>query len=74
VVFRIADNGLGIPDGEKKKIFQKFYRVGHEETRKAKGTGLGLYIVKKILSLHQGSVSVKDNQPKGTIFEVALPK
>jgi len=74
VVFRIADNGLGIPDAEKKKIFQKFYRVGHEETRKTKGTGLGLYIVKKILSLHRGSVIVKDNQPHGTIFEVALPK
>jgi two-component system phosphate regulon sensor histidine kinase PhoR len=74
IVFRIADNGLGIPDREKKKIFHKFYRVGHEETRKTKGTGLGLYIVKKILSLHQGSVNVKDNQPKGTIFEVALPK
>jgi signal transduction histidine kinase len=74
VVFRIADNGLGIPDSEKKKIFQKFYRVGHEETRRAKGTGLGLYIVKKILSLHRGKVSVKDNQPQGTIFEVALPK
>ena len=72
--FRIADNGPGIPEAEKKKIFQKFYRVGHEETRKTKGTGLGLYIVKKILALHNGTVSVKDNSPRGTIFEVALPK
>ena len=73
-VFRIADSGPGIPEAEKKKIFKKFYRVGHEETRKTKGTGLGLYIVKKILSLHNGTVKVKDNLPQGTIFEVALPK
>ncbi|MBA3647132.1 MAG: GHKL domain-containing protein [Chitinophagales bacterium] len=70
----VADNGFGIPDSEKKKIFQKFYRVGHEETRKARGTGLGLYIVDRILALHQGKVSVKDNQPNGSVFEVSLPK
>ena len=74
VIFRIADNGLGIPDAEKKKIFQKFYRVGQEETRKTKGTGLGLYIVDRILELHKGRVTVKDNEPRGSIFEVMLPK
>ncbi len=74
VIFRIADNGLGIPDDEKKKIFQKFYRVGQEETRRTKGTGLGLYIVKKILALHRGSVRVIDNPPGGSVFEVVLPK
>jgi len=74
VIFRIADNGLGIPDDEKKKIFQKFYRIGQEETRQTKGTGLGLYIVEKILALHRGSVTVKDNAPRGSVFEVVLPK
>jgi len=74
IVFRIADNGFGIPDAEKKKIFQKFYRVGQEETRRTKGTGLGLYIVKKILTMHRGSVMVKDNAPQGSVFEVVLPK
>lgn len=74
VVFKIADQGYGIPDAEKKKVFQKFYRVGQEETRKTKGTGLGLYIVDRILELHKGKVSVKDNQPSGSIFEVVLPK
>jgi len=72
-VLRIADNGLGIPDAEKKKIFRKFYRVGNEETRKTKGTGLGLYIVQRILAMHRGQVSVQDNNPKGTIFKVTLP-
>ncbi len=74
VIFRIADDGLGIPDDEKKKIFQKFYRVGQEETRKTKGTGLGLYIVEKILAMHRGTVSVRDNAPRGSVFEVVLPK
>lgn len=73
-VFTIADNGFGIPDTEKKKVFEKFYRIGQEETRKTKGTGLGLYIVGRILELHKGKVIVKDNQPKGSIFEVELPK
>lgn len=74
VVFRIADHGYGIPEEEKKKVFQKFYRVGQEETRQAKGTGLGLYIVGRILELHKGKVTVKDNLPKGSVFEVVLPK
>ncbi|HUM45563.1 MAG TPA: HAMP domain-containing sensor histidine kinase, partial [Chitinophagales bacterium] len=73
-VFTIADNGFGIPDTEKKKVFEKFYRIGQEETRKTKGTGLGPYIVGRILELHKGKAIVKDNQPKGTIFEVELPK
>ena len=74
MIFRIADDGLGIPDDEKKKIFQKFYRVGQEETRNTKGTGLGLYIVEKILALHNGKVSVKNNLPSGSVFEVELIK
>jgi K+-sensing histidine kinase KdpD len=74
VILRVADHGPGIPDGEKKKVFRKFYRIGQEETRETKGTGLGLYIVEKVLQMHRGSVRVLDNQPRGTVFEVALPK
>lgn len=68
----IADEGMGIPNHEKQKIFHKFYRVGNEETRKTKGTGLGLYLTEKIINWHKGSVVVRDNEPKGTIFEVSL--
>ncbi len=70
----VADQGYGIPDREKKKVFDKFYRVGQEETRKTKGTGLGLYIVDRILALHKGKVSVRDNKPAGAVFVVELPK
>jgi len=70
VLFSVADHGIGIADHEKKLIFNKFYRVGNEDTRKTKGTGLGLYIVKTVLERHRAQISVKDNAPSGSIFEV----
>lgn len=72
VCFKVADLGIGITDEEKPMIFNKFYRVGSEETRKTKGTGLGLFIVKQVLDNHQAQIKVKNNQPKGTIFEVSF--
>ena len=59
-------------DKEKKNIFRKFYRIGNEETRKAKGTGLGLYLSKKIAHDHHANITVKDNQPQGSIFTVTF--
>lgn len=73
IKWEIADQGIGIPDKEKKNIFEKFYRVGNEDTRKTKGTGLGLYIVSEIVKAHKGSISVYDNQPNGTVFCIKLP-
>lgn len=69
----IADMGIGIEDREKNKIFDKFYRVGNEETRKTKGTGLGLYIVNEIVRAHKGKITVLDNKPRGTVFRIELP-
>lgn len=72
-IIEIADQGLGIPDNEKKKVFEKFYRVGSEDTRQTKGTGLGLFIVNEIIKAHQGTITILDNQPKGTRFRITLP-
>ena len=69
-IFKITDEGIGITDREKALIFNKFYRVGNEDTRNTKGTGLGLYIVKYISEQHNGTIIVKDNSPKGSIFEI----
>lgn len=69
---RVADHGIGIPNEEKKAIFEKFYRIGNEEVRKTTGTGLGLYIVKQVVHAHGGVITVTDNQPRGTIFTVEL--
>lgn len=73
VVIEIADFGPGIPAKEKHKIFSKFYRVGNEETRSLPGTGLGLYIVKELVHLLGGSLSLQDNTPHGSVFAVSLP-
>ncbi len=73
MVIKIGDNGIGIEEKEKKKIFEKFYRVGNEDTRKTKGTGLGLFIVEQIVKAHNGTIKVSDNQPKGTVFTIKLP-
>lgn len=69
----VADNGPGIPDSEKSKVFNKFYRIGSEETRKAKGTGLGLYLTLKIVKQHKGKIAVRDNEPNGAVFEICFP-
>jgi len=72
IIFRVADQGKGIAAAEKDKIFTKFYRVGNAATKAAKGTGLGLYLTKKIASQHNANISVTDNNPSGTIFTVTL--
>ncbi len=64
----ISDQGIGISEGDKKRIFEKFYRVGDEKTRSQPGSGLGLFLVKKITEIHAGKVIVTDNSPKGTKF------
>lgn len=69
----VSDLGIGIMDNEKQKIFEQFYRSGQEETRTTKGTGLGLYIVGRIVKAYQGKVTVSDNKPQGSVFKVVLP-
>jgi len=68
----IADQGPGIPDDEKKKIFDKFYRTGQEATRRTKGTGLGLYLCRKIAEDHHATLKVADNSPVGSIFTLVF--
>lgn len=72
IVLEVADQGMGVPPEEKKKIFEKFYRVGSERTRRTKGTGLGLYLCSKIAEGHNGYISVTDNKPSGTTFAVSF--
>lgn len=72
-LLEIGDQGGGIPDKEKKQVFEKFYRIGSEETRKTKGTGLGLFIVNEIVKSHHGTIKIMDNEPQGTKFLIELP-
>lgn len=72
-VLTVEDEGGGIPVTERERIFRKFYRIGNEETRQSKGTGLGLYLVERITLQHRGKVQVKSHNGRGSIFEVQLP-
>jgi len=73
IVVQVKDQGIGVPEVEKKKIFKKFYRVQDEEIRTTKGTGLGLFIAQQSVRKHGGKIVVKSNKPTGTIFEIVLP-
>ena len=70
--FTVRDEGPGIAEEEKNKIFEKFYRVGNEATRTTKGTGLGLYLCKQIAKDHNAEISVTDNDAKGSVFTVTF--
>jgi signal transduction histidine kinase len=68
VVFMVKDQGVGVPVEERQNIFEKFYRVGSEFSRSTKGTGLGLYLCKRIADLHKSTLTVTANSPAGSIF------
>lgn len=68
----ISDQGKGIPPEAREAVFEKFYRLGNEETRQATGTGLGLYIAKQVVKAHGGTIEISDNQPFGTVFTIEL--
>ncbi len=68
----IADNGPGIPDEEKSKLFDMFYTVGNTRGDDRRGLGLGLYLCRSILTAHGGSIYVRDNVPRGAVFGFTL--
>jgi signal transduction histidine kinase len=73
IALEVADQGIGIPQEERTAVFEKFYRLGNEQTRKTKGTGLGLFIVKNIIDMHNGSIEIQNNTPTGVMIKVNIP-
>lgn len=84
IILSVADQGPGISDEEKQNVFGRFYRIGNEETRTTKGTGLGLYIVQSLAQSHGWSVTIFDqtsyfagktssDKNGGSIFEISIP-
>mgnify|MGYP001120281316 CR=1 FL=1 len=73
VEIKIEDTGVGIPENALPHIFDRFYQVDGSSTRAYEGTGIGLSLVKELVELHQGKVSVQSIPDKGTIFSVILP-
>lgn len=74
IIFSVADEGMGISEENKKRIFDRFYRVDNARTSDIEGSGIGLSIVKKIIQRYEGRIIIEDNYPKGTNFEFYLPK
>ena len=73
LLIQVSDNGIGIAQGDLPRIFDKFYRVKSEKTRKIVGTGLGLPIVKQLVEAHLGYIRVESQPDQGTIFKVLIP-
>jgi len=67
----VKDQGMGIADGERAKIFEKFYRS--DATQGYKGTGLGLFLTDYFVKAHNGHIEIKNNKPEGSIFEIVFP-
>jgi len=72
-MFTVADDGPGIPDQEKKQIFQMFYTGSTAVADSRRSLGLGLSLCKSIVTAHGGTISVSDNQPVGTVFTFTIP-
>lgn len=74
ISLQVANTGVSIPDSEKEKIFERFYRVDRSRSSKIPGTGIGLAIVKQLTGLYQGTITVTDHQPSGVCFTLAFPR
>lgn len=74
VNLRVADTGIGISDSDKPHIFERFYRADQSRSSLTKGSGIGLSIVQTLVDRYDGQLTVSDNQPKGSIFTVRLPR
>lgn len=70
---KVADNGLGIPEEQQSKVFERFYRVDKARSREKGGSGLGLAITRNIILLHHGAIRLSSEEGKGTAFTVRIP-
>ena len=73
LTFAVQDSGMGIPESDMKRLFEKFYRGSNREALAQRGTGLGLAIVKSIAERHSGKVWVESELGKGSIFYLQIP-
>lgn len=73
IVFTIKDTGIGVPAAEQDELFTKFYRASNAKKQRPDGTGVGLYLAKKIINAHKGKVIFESAQDKGSTFGFSIP-
>ena len=73
MVVSVSDNGTGIPDEQKARVFEMFYSGANRVADSRRSLGLGLSLCKTIITAHGGTISVSDNQPSGAVFTFTLP-
>lgn len=73
IVIKIEDNGSGIPDSDKERVFERFYRLDDSRARDTGGTGLGLAIAKEAVVMHGGTIEILDSEENGCIFKITIP-
>jgi signal transduction histidine kinase len=73
VRWAVSDEGLGIPAGERRRVFEKFYRLDPNMTHGVGGTGLGLYICRELVRRFEGRIWVESNGSRGSTFLVEIP-
>jgi signal transduction histidine kinase/DNA-binding response OmpR family regulator/ligand-binding sensor domain-containing protein len=73
LTIRISDNGQGIPPDMIDRIFERFYQIDDSNTRNQEGSGIGLALVKELVSLHHGQIKVESKQGEGTSFQITIP-
>jgi signal transduction histidine kinase len=74
VTVEVSDQGVGLPEDELDRIFERFYRVEGALSRKTQGTGLGLYLARAVVEAHGGEIMVKSKPGKGSTFQFTLPR
>ena len=72
-MIKVSDTGIGIPENELDRIFDRFYRVDKMRSRETGGTGLGLAITRSVVLMHHGLIRVESTEGEGTVFTVKIP-
>jgi signal transduction histidine kinase len=73
VIFRVVDNGIGVPEKQKDKLFQKFARADNAKKERPNGNGVGLYLVKLVVEAHGGKIIFESTEGKGSTFGFSIP-
>jgi len=74
ILLSVSDHGPGVPEADRDRIFERFFRLGNEDTRSTKGTGIGLYLVRQLVQMQGGTIIVRQNGPQGAMFEMRFAK